>query len=43
MPDQYGIPLPKLHELPAAWAEDIADLRAHPAGAFALRMFADYR
>ena len=43
MPEQYGIPLPKLHELPAAWAEDIADLRAHPAGAFALRMFADYR
>ena len=37
------VPLPKLHELPAAWAEDIADLRAHPAGAFALRMFADYR
>ena len=43
MPDQYGIPLPKLHELPAAWAEDIAGLRAHPRGTFALRMFADYR
>jgi glutathione S-transferase len=43
LPPQFGVPLPDLAELPDAWAQDAAALRAHPAGAFAMRMFAEYR
>jgi len=43
VPHDYGSPLPVLDELPDAMAADIARLRAHPAGAFALRVYADER
>jgi glutathione S-transferase len=43
MPPQYGVPLPPPSELPAAMAARVEGWRAHPAGAFALRMFADER
>ena len=43
MPPEYGVPLPQPEELPAAMAEVVLEFRAHPAGAFALRMFRDER
>ncbi len=43
LPRSYGTPLPDLHELPAAYADDARTFRAHPAGVFALRMFAEER
>ncbi len=43
MPPEYGTPLPQLAELPAAIAAEVAAFRAHPAGAFALRLYAEDR
>lgn len=43
VPEQYGSPLPTLGELPPAMAADIRRLRAHPAGVFARRIYADER
>ena len=42
-PPEYGTPLPQLDVLPEPVARDVAAFRAHPAGAFALRMFAAER
>jgi glutathione S-transferase len=39
MPPEYGVPLPQPDELPKRMAAVIRELRAHPAGAHALRMF----
>jgi glutathione S-transferase len=39
MPVGYGVPLPQPDELPAHAAEVVRELRAHPAGVHALRMF----
>lgn len=43
MPPEYGVPLPQPGELPPAMAARVAELREHPAGAFALRMFREER
>jgi len=43
VPPQYGRPLPAVDELPPSTAAVVRELREHPAGAFALRMFADER
>lgn len=43
VPPQYGVPLPQPGELPAPMAERVRRWREHPAGAFALRMFAEER
>lgn len=43
MPPEYGVPLPQPEELPAAMAATVHELRAHPAGAHALRMFREER
>lgn len=43
MPPEYGVPLPQPAELPAAMAAKVREFRAHPAGAFALRMFCEER
>jgi glutathione S-transferase len=43
MPPEYSVPLPQPDELPAAMAEKVRELRAHPAGEFALRMFREER
>jgi glutathione S-transferase len=43
MPPDYGVPLPQPEELPAAMATTVLELRKHPAGAHALRMFRDER
>lgn len=43
MPPEYGVPLPQPDELPATMATKVRELRAHPAGAFALKMFSEER
>lgn len=43
MPPEYGVPLPQPEELPAAMAATVRELRAHPAGAHALKMFGEER
>lgn len=39
MPADYGVSLPQPDELPPYTAEVVRELRAHPAGRHALRMF----
>lgn len=41
LPARYGTPLPPLELVPADAAEHIRAWRAHPAGAFALRLYAE--
>jgi glutathione S-transferase len=43
MPPEYGVPLPQPDELPATMAETVRELRAHPAGAHALKLFREER
>ena len=43
VPPEYGTPLPQLDALPEPVAQDVLAFRGHPAGAFALRMFATER
>jgi glutathione S-transferase len=43
MPPEYGVPLPQPDELPPAAAAVVRELRAHPAGTHALRMFREER
>jgi len=43
MPPEYGVPLPQPDELPAAMAATVRELREHPAGAYALKMFREER
>ena len=43
VPPEYGVPLPQPEELPEPMAARVTAWREHPAGAFALRMFAQER
>jgi len=43
MPPEYGVPLPQPEALPERMATKVKEWRAHPAGAFALRMFREER
>lgn len=43
MPPEYGVPLPQPDELPSAMATKVHELRNHPAGEFALKMFREER
>jgi len=43
VPPEYGVPLPQPEELPAPMAATIGELREHPAGAFALRLYREER
>jgi glutathione S-transferase len=43
MPLEYGVSLPQPADLPADMAAKVSTLRAHPAGAHALRMFREER
>lgn len=43
LPPEYGIPLPKPDQAPPQAREDIQRFRTHPAGQFALRLFAEQR
>jgi glutathione S-transferase len=42
-PPQYGLPLPRLDEFAPAVAASIEEFRAHPAGAYAMELFATER
>jgi len=42
-PAQYGVPLPAPEEFPEPTRGLLAEYREHPAGEFALRMFAEHR
>ncbi|HEV8322370.1 MAG TPA: glutathione S-transferase N-terminal domain-containing protein [Myxococcota bacterium] len=42
-PPEYGAPLPRLEDLPPEMRADVERFRAHPAGAFALRLYAEHR
>jgi glutathione S-transferase len=43
LPPQYGVPLPPIDELPNGYRKEVAALREHPAGQFALRMYREHR
>jgi len=43
IPPQYGVALPQPDVLPPAMAELVARARAHPAGDYALALFAEHR
>jgi glutathione S-transferase len=43
VPPEYGVPLPQPDELPAPMAATVRELREHPAGQHALRMFREER
>jgi len=43
MPPEYGVPLPQPEELPAPMAAKVRELRNHPAGKHAMRMFREKR
>lgn len=43
VPPQYGVPLPQPDVLPPDTASAVRAFRAHPAGAYALRLFRDER
>ncbi|MEO6714649.1 MAG: glutathione S-transferase domain-containing protein, partial [Mycobacteriales bacterium] len=43
VPVQYGTPLPQPEDLPDRMAAPVRAWREHPAGQFALRMFAEHR
>jgi hypothetical protein len=39
VPERYGVPLPPLDELPERYAGEVKEMREHPAGRFALRLY----
>jgi glutathione S-transferase len=43
VPPEYGVALPQPEILPAETASAVREFRAHPAGAYALRLFRDER
>jgi glutathione S-transferase len=43
MPPEYGVPLPQPDELPEPMAAVVSELREHPAGQHALRMYREER
>ena len=43
VPPEYGTPLPQPEDLPGPMADRVRAWREHPAGAFALRLFAEQR
>lgn len=43
VPPEYGVPLPQPEELPARMAAVVHELREHPAGAHAMRMYREHR
>ena len=43
VPPEYGVPLPQPDELPPDMAAGVRAFRAHPAGAFACRLFREER
>lgn len=43
LPARYGSPLPPVEAMPGGLAREVRELRAHPAGAFAARMYEEER
>jgi glutathione S-transferase len=43
LPERYGVPLPRPDELDDVTARELGEFRDHPAGRFALRMYAEHR
>jgi glutathione S-transferase len=43
LPEQYGTPLPQPPDLPDPLRKGVQEFRSHPAGTFALRLFAEER
>jgi glutathione S-transferase len=43
VPPEYGVPLPSVDELPDPMASVVRELRAYPAGEFALRVYREER
>jgi glutathione S-transferase len=43
LPPEYGVTLPQPDELPGPVREDIERFRAHPAGVYALKLYAEAR
>jgi glutathione S-transferase len=43
LPRKYGSPLPSLAEVPSEFSAQVEEFRSSPAGAFALRMYRDFR
>lgn len=43
LPPEYRGPLPPIGELPTAMRGEVEEIRAHPAGQFALRLFREER
>jgi glutathione S-transferase len=43
LPSNYGGPLPPMAEMPDAIQTAVTEMREHPAGQFALRIYRDYR
>jgi hypothetical protein len=43
LPARYGSPLPPPEAVPEAMASEVRRLRAHPAGVFADRLYAEER
>jgi glutathione S-transferase len=43
LPPEYGVPMPSLDDAPPALRDQMLRFRSTPAGAFALRMYADHR
>lgn len=43
VPTEYGMPLPRLDEMPPALADEHRAFREHPAGAFAMRLYSQER
>jgi glutathione S-transferase len=43
LPERYGSPLPAPEAVPGVYADVVARCRAHPAGAFALRLYEEDR
>jgi glutathione S-transferase len=43
LPAKYGGPIPPYEQMPAAIQSAVSEMRAHPAGAYALRIYKEYR
>jgi glutathione S-transferase len=43
VPPEYGVPLPRVDELPERMAGVVREMREHPAGEFALRVYREER
>jgi glutathione S-transferase len=43
LPSGYGGPMPSFSQMPSEVQTVVSEMRAHPAGTFALRIYQEYR